>query len=283
MRYLLFFWTISFSCILWAQDNYKIYNKQGKEVSYEKLLKATNEKTHIFFGEYHDCATIHWLQLQMTRFLAEKNPTNLVVGFEMFESDNQLIIDEYMNGLISTKNFEDECRLWTNYKTDYKPIVEFLKSQKIPMIATNIPRRYANAVFYKGLEHLQLFSQSAMLLFPPMPIAIDTTLESNKQLMKMAMGGHSGKNMMEAQAVKDATMAYFIEKNRADKVFLHLNGSFHSNRSEGILAYLPHDVKSENILIISMVAQDSINKLAAENIGLADFIFCFPNDYARSH
>lgn len=283
MRYILFFWTISFSCILWAQDNYKIYNKQGKEVSYEKLLKATNEKTHIFFGEYHDCATIHWLQLQMTQFLAEKYHDKLVVGFEMFESDNQIIINEYMSGLISTKNFEDECRLWTNYKTDYKPIVEFIKAQKIPMIATNIPRRYANSVFYNGLEHLQLFSQVAQSFFPPMPIEIDTTLESNQQLMKMAMGGHSGKNMMEAQAVKDATMAYFITKNSEDKVFLHLNGSFHSNRYEGILSYLPASVKKERILVISMVAQDSIDKLESENLEIADFIFCFPNDYARSH
>jgi len=45
-----------------------------------------------------------------------------MLGAEMFESDNQLIMDEYMTGKIKNlKNFEDEAKLWPNYQTDYKP------------------------------------------------------------------------------------------------------------------------------------------------------------------
>lgn len=283
MKFLLFFLIFLLFFKTKAQENYKIYNSQGKEVSFDKLLKATESKSHIFFGEYHDCATIHWLQLQLTKYLFEKNGKNLVVGAEMFESDNQLLIDEYFSGKISTKNFEDECRLWTNYKTDYKPIVEFLKEKQLKLIATNIPRRYANSVFYNGLNHLQTFSDIAKTYFPKLPIEIDTTLASYKELLEMSMGGHSGKNMMEAQAVKDATMAHFILLNSDGKKFLHLNGSFHSNKYEGILSFLMRAVTKENIMVITMVSQENIDKLEEENLGLADFIFCFPEDYARSH
>ncbi len=283
MKYLLFFFTLLLFFDSNAQESYRIFNSKGKEVSYENLLKATDSKSHIFFGEYHDCATIHWFQLQLTKYLFEKNGQNLVVGAEMFESDNQLLIDEYFSGKISTKNFEDECRLWTNYKTDYKPIVEFLKAKQVQLIATNIPRRYANSVFYNGLSHLETFSDIAKTYFPKLPIEIDTTLASYKELLEMSMGGHSGKNMMEAQAVKDATMAHFILLNSEGKKFLHLNGSFHTNKYEGILSFLMRAVTKENIMVITMVSQGNIDKLEEENLGLADFIFCFPEDYARSH
>lgn len=267
-----------------AQSNFKIFNKQGKEISIDKFYKSLDKKQLIFFGEFHDCADIHWLQLQVTKYLHEKHGNKLVVGMEMFEADNQFIIDEYFGGLISTKNFEDECRLWKNYKTDYKPVVEFVRENNARLIATNIPRRYANSVFYNGIDHLKKFPSETKAYFAPLPIAIDTTLESNKQLMNMSMGGHKGQNMMEAQAVKDATMAHFIKQNMPENgAFLHQNGSFHSNKSEGILSFLKDVVSADQTLVITMVSQGQIDKLEDENKELADIIFCFTEDYAKTH
>jgi hypothetical protein len=37
------------------------------------------------------------------------------------------------------------------------------------------------------------------------------------------------------------------------------------------------------MLVISMVTQQDINKLEEENKNLGDFIFCFEEDYAKSH
>jgi hypothetical protein len=37
------------------------------------------------------------------------------------------------------------------------------------------------------------------------------------------------------------------------------------------------------MLVISMVTQKDIEKLEDENKGLGDFIFCFEEDYAKSH
>jgi len=41
-----------------------------------------------------------------------------LLGAEMFESDNQLILNEFMKGKISKSSFESEMRLWKNYSTD---------------------------------------------------------------------------------------------------------------------------------------------------------------------
>jgi uncharacterized iron-regulated protein len=95
---------------------------------------------------------------------------------------------------------------------------------------------------------------------------------------------HGGKYMLEAQALKDATMAHFITKYWAPgKVFLHLNGAFHTNNYEGIISFLPKTWLRKEMLVISMVTQKDIEKLEDENKSLGDYIFCFSEDYAKSH
>jgi uncharacterized iron-regulated protein len=284
MRHFVIFFGILLAFCSIASEPVQLFTSNGKKTDFEKLLKATNGKTHLFFGEYHDCALGHWYQLRLTKALYEKHKENLLVGFEMFEADNQLIIDEYFTGKISTKNFEDECRLWTNYKIDYKPIVEFMKANSIPLIASNIPRRYANAVFHNGLNHLNGLSEEAKRYLAPLPVSVDPDIPCYKEIMEMGAGGHKGERMMHAQAIKDATMAHFIiQSSSPDKVILHLNGSFHSNNYQGIPSFLADRIPKDNMLTITMVTQDNLEKLDEKNQGLADFIFVFPSDYAKSH
>ena len=48
---------------------------------------------------------------------------------EMFERDGQVVLNEYLAGLIDEKLFQSDCKLWNNYE-DYKPIVLFAKENK---------------------------------------------------------------------------------------------------------------------------------------------------------
>ena len=66
--------------------------------------------------------------------------------------------------------YEAEARLWDNYSTDYAPFVFFAKENKIPFIATNVPRRYANVVKDNGLQYLDSLSNEAKRYLPPLPI-----------------------------------------------------------------------------------------------------------------
>jgi len=283
MKKLLVVGGLLFCLHVFAQKEYVLYDAKGKEVSIEKMFKEAQQKSWVFFGEFHNSSTIHRTQLLLTKHLHKVHGDKLMVGAEMFESDNQDIINEYFAGIINTKYFEDECRLWTNYKSDYKPIVEFLKTNKLSLIATNIPRRYAHAVHYNGLDVLDKLPEHVKQLFlPNLPVIIDTTLSSYAEIKQMSM--HGGKFMLEAQAVKDATMAHFMIKYwQTGKVFLHLNGAFHTNKYEGIISFLPKEWLRKDMLVISMVTQKDIEKLEDENKGLGDFIFCFEEDYAKSH
>ena len=137
---------------------YLIFNNKGEKVDYEQVKKKSADNDVIFFGELHNNPISHWLQFKLTADLYDLKDGKLILGAEMFETDDQLVMDEYLSGKINVKNFEEEAKLWDNYSTDYKPLVEFAKTKKITFKATNVPRRYANLVFRTGLEGLNELS-----------------------------------------------------------------------------------------------------------------------------
>ncbi len=275
---------ILFSAFKTNKPAYSLYNEKGKDIKYDKLLKQALEADIVLFGELHDNAIAHWLQLELTKDLYEVKKENLILGAEMFESDNQVILDEYLNGLISQSSFEKEVRLWPNYKTDYKPLVEFAKKNNLIFVATNIPRRYAALVNKKGFEGLEDLSDNAREFIPPLPIQYDSTLNSYKSMMEMTgMGSHVTPNFPKAQAVKDATMAYHImEYWENGKSLIHYHGAYHSQDYESIYWYLKQANPELKIVTIHTVSQEDISTLEESNTGKADFTICVDKDMTKT-
>lgn len=263
---------------------FQIFTKNGNTIDFKKVVKAGATKKYIFFGEYHNNPISHWLKFELTKEMHAVHKKKLMLGAEMFEADNQFILDEYLSDLISSKSFQNEIRLWPNYNTDYKPLVEYAKKYNLSFIATNIPRRYADMVNKKGFESLNELSELAKSFIVPLDeFKFDSTITCYKNLMG-AMDGHGGINMATAQAIKDATMAHFILKNMTPKsIFLHFNGAYHSNNSEGIIYYLKKKVEEKEILTITTVEQRAIDKLENGNKGLADFIICVPETMTKTY
>ena len=249
---------------------YILYNAKGKKVSYEKMIRILKDKDIVLFGEFHNNPISHWLQLEVTTDLKQKR--NLVMGAEMFEQDNQNALDLYVSGKIKAKELDSTARLWKNYPTDYAPLVNFAKENQIHFAATNVPRKYAAMVSKGGFEALDSISAKEKSWIAPLPIAYDPELPGYKKMLEM-MGGHSGVNLPKAQAIKDATMAYFIlQSYTPGSLFIHFNGSYHSDNYEGILWHLKNKRPELHYGTITTVSQKDISKLLAENIGRADFI-----------
>lgn len=272
-----------FTIVLHAQDkkSYQLFDKNGKKVSYDKLLKASLKTQVVLFGEYHNNSVSHWLQLELTKDVAAKTP--VVLGAEMIEADNQTQLNQYLKGEIDQKKLDSTARLWKNYPTDYKPLVDFAKENNFDFIATNIPRRYASMVSKKGFEALETLTPEEKTWIAPQPIPYDASLPGYVEMMKM-MGDHTSPNMPKAQASKDATMAYFINKNlKANSVFIHYNGTFHSDNFDGINWYLKTYNPSIEIVTISTVEQKDISKLEKENHNKADFILVIDEDVTKTY
>ncbi|MBW6536143.1 MAG: ChaN family lipoprotein [Mariniphaga sp.] len=264
---------------------YLLFNEKGKKVKYEKMVRQMEEADIVLFGELHNNAIAHWLQLELTKNLYELKDSNLMLGAEMFESDNQLILDEYFGGLISQTRFEAEVRLWNNYKTDYKPLVEFARENELRFVATNIPRRYASLVNSKGFEGLEELSDEAKTFLPPLPVLYDPELPAYKNMLNMeGMGSHVNENFPKAQAIKDATMAHFILENwQPGKLLIHYHGAYHSDNFEGIYWYLKQQNPDLNIVTITTVSQKDISELTEKNTGKADFTICVDEDMTTTY
>ncbi len=263
------------------KESHVIYNSKGKKVSYKKMLKTIAKKEVILFGESHDNPISHWLQFEVTFDLNKTN--QLILGAEMFEADNQDILNEYLKDSINSKELDSLARLWPNYKTDYAPLVDFAKENKLPFIATNIPRRYARMVNKNGFKVLDTLSPKEKTWMAPLPMPFDSELATYKDILK-SMGDHGTPELVMAQATKDATMAYFILKNyRKGYTFLHYNGSYHSDDYEGILWYIKLEKPKVNYATISTVSQDNVNKLLEENKNKADFIICVDSNMTNTY
>ncbi len=291
MKKLFFSFLILSSFSLFAQDkpSYVIYNSEGQATTYKLLLEGALKTDIVLFGELHNNPIAHWLQLQLTKDVYNKVKSNLVLGAEMLEADNQIIINEYLAKYITYKTFKAEARLWNNFETDYKPLFDIAYDNKLKFVATNIPRRYASIVNSSGFEGLDKLSDEAKNWFVPLPVKYDANLPGYKKMLDMgAMGNMPGKttneNFPKAQAIKDATMAYFILQNWSKgHIFIHYHGTFHSDNYDGIYWYLKQAQSEFNILTISTVEQEDISILNEENRRKADFIICVPADMTKTY
>jgi hypothetical protein len=77
---------------------------------------------------------------------------------------------------------------------------------------------------------------------------------------------HGGPNLPKAQALKDATMAHFIQKNyEIGHTFIHFNGSYHSDIYQGILWYLKQSKPELSYITITTVVQANPNVIEVSN------------------
>lgn len=269
------------------KEAYAIFTSDGWRSSYDRMLDAMSSADVILIGETHNCPIAHWIELEVTKDIWQRDSVGLVLGAEMFETDNQLLVDEYVSGLISSEKFENEAKLWDNYYTDYWPLLSFAREKGLRFVATNVPRRYASFVKDNGLEALEGLSDEAKALMAPLPIEFEASAESGEMFGFMMMlsghdGGESKSYFAEAQALKDATMAWSISRNAGCR-FIHYNGNYHSDNHGGIIPYLEKYLPGRSVVTVCCIRQEDIDSLDEENRGRADFIVCVPVDMTMTY
>lgn len=285
LRLILIALILDFSGNLNAQNlpAYQLYDSAGHASDFGQLLERTRAADVVLFGELHNNALAHWLQFELLKAWSDDRDS-LALGMEMFERDDQQLIDEYWAGTIEQRHFEDEAKLWDNYPTDYRPIVELARERGVRLVATNVPRRYASLVARESVLALDSLSVEAKRYFTPLPFSASTEVPNYDFLV--AMGGHgemSGENFMYAQALKDATMAYFIrEELEAGRKLLHLNGDFHSKDGGGIVWYLRQADPDINIVVISVEETDDLN-WSDDYTGRGNFLITIPASMTKTY
>lgn len=292
MKTVLTIFILCFSALsLQAQElkAYQIYNKEGEPVSFAQMVDQLSKEEVVLFGEYHNSSMIHWLQLKTTEALYKKKGDKLVLGAEMFERDNQNAVSAYVHQEIDAKTFKDSARFWDNYKTDYRPLVDFARDHELEFIATNIPRRYAQLVAKNGLDTLKDLSKEDQNYIAKLPIKVDMETPGYSE-MKKFLAHHVKDNLMnfiKAQATKDATMAESILKHqRRQQLFLHFNGNYHSKSYGGIYWWLNKRkgwLEHLNVAVITAAKSDDPALPIPEKVVPTEFIIVVPSDMTKTY
>jgi uncharacterized iron-regulated protein len=265
-----------------------IYDSAQKKWSDFATVEAALKQSQIVYvGEIHNHAWGHRLELQLLeKFFAGQH--NIAVAFEMFERDVQAIMDGYIAGQTSEEFFTANSRPWGNYATDYRPLVQFAQSYRLPVLAMNVPRRYA--------EYAAKGKDDALWLMPALEKSFMAeqilALEGKyKQKFYETMQNHVPPEIIEryyrSQCLKDDTMAKSIAeflKTHPEAGVISYTGAFHSDEYLGLVEKVRMQMPTLKRLLVSIVPVSGESVPDPENYShLADFVLFAPESASKQN
>lgn len=265
-----------------------IQTSNGNFISMTELADKLKSAEVVIWGEEHDDTVGHILELKLLKMLQERFEGRMMLSMEMIETDCQVLLDDYLGGFISREKFLKESRPWNNYE-DYSPMIEFCRSQRIPLIAANSPRRYNSLMSQRGPKSLDSLSPGAKRLIAKLPVYVPQKGRYFRKFVGI-MGGEENihsPNMFASQCLWDATMAKSIyqavDRNKKDGMVMHLCGRFHSDEYLGLVSQLYRLDKDLKIRTISCFPADDFAKpdFSAYE-GIADYVILVKKSQATT-
>lgn len=258
----------------------RVFDSRRKEFAdFETMLANVASADVVFVGEQHDDRNTHRLELALLEgLLRRRGQRPIIVSLEMFERDVQQALNDYLEDRISEEEFLKVSRPWPRYATDYKPIVEFAKAHRWPVIASNVPRRLAGLVAKEGLAALEKLPAEERARVAQ---SIECPSDDYRKRFVASMNEHPapGSEKMTAaerqarderyyvaQCIKDETMAEAIVAalGPGRPLVVHYTGSFHSDFGHGTAARVKRRMKDARRVVISMLPVEDLDRLEVE-------------------
>jgi uncharacterized iron-regulated protein len=285
--------------------HYRAFDSKGNAVQLQQVIDALEGADVLFVGETHADPVAHMLEAELLRRTDERFGAGaagrrpVALSLEMFERDVQTVVDEYLSGLITERHFLLSSRPWNNYNTDYRPLVEYAREHHLPVIAANAPARYVSRVSSQGPDSLKALPPFAVRTWlPPLPFppASDAYAAKFNRFMQgdaspshtstptaqapnphaQAPNPHGGAHLLEAQTLRDASMAYAIAeylRRGRDPLVVQVNGTFHSEERMGVPEQLARYRPKTRAVVVTIVSDEAFPDFDAPRLGrLGDFV-----------
>jgi uncharacterized iron-regulated protein len=214
-----------------------VHLRTGLDVDWPTLIDHLARVQVVYVGEVHDNPDAHRVQTEVLRGLAERHP-DLAVGLEMIPRDHQPLLDDWIAGRLSEKEFARRwTELWRIGYLPYRDLLTFARERHIPLLALNAPRELVKAVSREGLDKLPAEMRAEL------PSEMDTDDPYHRAKTEAIFGGHAKEHGMDvdrfypAQVLWDETMAETAADYLSRHPGAHLlifAGGFHVEQSVGI-------------------------------------------------
>jgi uncharacterized iron-regulated protein len=263
------------------------------ETTGSRMIDRLARADVVFFGEEHDDPETHRAEAELLEAIG-RSGRPVVLSLEMFERDVQPVLDEYLAGHLTERDFLARSRPWARYTTDYRRLIELAKERHWRVVAANVPRALASAVGRKGLAALDTLTVSERRNAARenvCPANDDYHARFRESMRTHSPGSDSGsiaqrsdslpaataERFYLAQCVKDETMAESIVDARvaapAGAIVVHYTGAFHSDYSQGTVARVKRRQPGWTLAVVSAVpvADPAAAPIVTEN-GKADVV-----------
>lgn len=238
----------------------------ARVIPVEALAERLADFDVVVYGEFHRHPGVHLMQQRLFRALHRRHAA-WVLSMEQFERDTQPVLDDYLAGRIGEITLIDRARAWEDYRTAYRPLVEFARHQRLLVVAAEAPNWAIGCIQKLGPEVLERFTPEDRALVAGTLHLGPGPYRDRFLAFQGGSATHGGGDASEAakaraersyaaQAARDDTMAESILAARrahpGSKV-LHLNGTFHSAAFLGTVERLRLRDPSLRVAVITPV------------------------------
>ncbi len=218
----------------------------------------------VFVGETHTRYSDHLNQLAVIQKLHKHWGINTSIGLEMIQKPYQSFLDNYITGKLSEKEMLRGTQWYQRWKYDfrlYRPIFEYAKQHKIPLIALNIPKELTQRITQVGIKGLSKIERKQL------PVTIDRSNKAYIKRITSVFKGHARTSSKEVNKFIDAQLGWdegmafhaanYLNKHPEKKMII-LAGGGHVVAYQGIPDRLDRQIKSKSVVVLNN-AYDDIN------------------------
>ncbi len=203
------------------------------------VIRGVSDRKIIYAGEMHDVFAHHAVQLDIITGIYKKD-RRIAIGMEMFQKPFQHTLDSYINGDTTEEEFLRESEYFERWGFDYnlyKPILDFARTEKVPVIALNLQREIIKQVTHNGIDSLSDEDRKKI------PGELDFSDNEYRERLQEVFGEHKNSDKMnfdyfyQSQILWDETMSESIDsfmKKNPDRIMIVLAGQGHLMYGSGI-------------------------------------------------
>ncbi len=209
--------------------------RTGAPVAFEAMLSDVRTARVLYIGEQHTSASHHEIQLRIIRAL-HAGGEQLTVGLEMFDRSYQPVLDLWSEGGLDEEAFLRRTHWYANWRFDYalyREILAFARSERIPLVALNVPPNIPPKIRVGGIDTLSAYEKRFL------PHEIDTGVVPHREFAEKIFAQHGFKNtrfedFYMAQCVWDEAMADAAAACMPAGLMVILSGNGHIQYRYGI-------------------------------------------------
>jgi len=224
----------------------------------------------LLVGETHTRWDHHLVQLEILKLLYQKSP-KLAIGVEWFQQPYQKHLDAYVAGELSEQEMLHLSGYFERWRYDYRlyrPIMQYAREYKIPIIALNASQELSHALSKSGFDDL------TAELKDQLPESYDWSDKEYEKRLRSVFDEHPDypgefQDFLRGQLTWDESMAeraaQYLDKNPESRLLI-LAGSGHIMYGSGIPNRIKRRIDVEQVSIL--LSEDLLP--VSENI--ADFL-----------